>query len=381
VDVAARRGLQLSLLLTLCAAAIALTLIRRDPPAFYDPGPPAPNGLPTAQRLSLLAVGDTGRSLPFRPFAEGQRSVARGLAAEDRRAPVDALLLLGDNFYPDGLEPQTLVKQIRKNLVGPYCRFAALDGPRAAEVRDACALPPEARHPVAILAVLGNHDYNLGESPELERRTIPLFLSNWRTTEADAEVVELGEGVSLVLADASRIGMKRSAQALVEALERARGPWRILATHEPIALREDRPARPGSTTEAMRRAIAAASVPVQLVLTGHRHNLQVMTPSLPKPGLHVIVGGGSSRKPLRWPPFEERRFAIETTGFARVDLLGSGDEQGLLVSLFTMPRHPIYFWAEPRLVSRWWVNRAGHAYQVFPPPKSRDSRSSSETTR
>lgn len=381
MDVAARRGLQLCLVLPLCAAAIALALIRRDPPAYYDPGAPAPSELPSARRLSLLAVGDTGRSLPFRPFAEGQRSVARGLAAEDRRAPVDALLLLGDNFYPDGLASQTLVKQLRENLVRPYCRFAALDGPRAVEVRDACQLPAAERHPVAILAVLGNHDYNLGESPELERRMIPLFLSNWRASEGDAEVVELGEGVSLVLADAERIGRKRSARALGEALDRARGPWRILATHEPIALRQGRPARPGSTTEAMREAIAGAPGPVQLVLTGHRHNLQVMTPSLPKPALHVIAGGGASRKPLRWPPFEDQRFAIETTGFARVDLLGSGDEQGLLVSLYTMPRHPIYFWVEPRLVSRWWVDRAGHAYQVFPPPKSRDSKSSSETTR
>ena len=42
---------------------------------------------------------------------QSARSVARGLVAEDRRAPVDALVLLGDNFYPYGLQRFELLEQ------------------------------------------------------------------------------------------------------------------------------------------------------------------------------------------------------------------------------------------------------------------------------
>ena len=56
---------------------------------------------------------------------------------------------------------------------------------------------------------------------------------------------------------------------------------------------------------------------------------------------------------------ELRGFALEQTGFARVDLVGRSEGQRLVVSLFSMPRLPIFFWAEPRLVSRWSVDRSG----------------------
>ena len=57
---------------------------------------------------SLLAVGDTGR--PHRWFPglfEGQVAVANGMAAEDEREPIDAVILLGDNFYNIGVESVT----------------------------------------------------------------------------------------------------------------------------------------------------------------------------------------------------------------------------------------------------------------------------------
>ncbi|MEZ4293172.1 MAG: hypothetical protein R3E53_22590, partial [Myxococcota bacterium] len=58
---------------------------------------------------SLLAVGDTGSphgALPF--FFDGQFAVGAALQRAHAASPVDALVLLGDNFYPDGLRADAL---------------------------------------------------------------------------------------------------------------------------------------------------------------------------------------------------------------------------------------------------------------------------------
>jgi hypothetical protein len=353
-------------LLAIGAGAALLVWVGAEPPALRSAAPAAPVPVGGEAKLSLLAVGDTGKNYPFRPFAEGQRSVARGMILEDRRDPVDALVFLGDNFYPDGLQRAELIERVSENLVDPYCHFADLSGPRSAEVDDACPLPPDDRNPVPLLAVLGNHDYMSPESPGLEQREVPLFLPNWSVPEDAAQLVELEAGVSLVLVDSVAVELRGSADAVRDALRRARGPWRILAMHYPITRREDEPEAFGSYRSLIRRAIEQSGTPVQLVLSGHAHNLQIVTLAFSHPLLQVIAGGGSSRRPLGEPPFAGRRFGVPTTGFARIDLLGDDAQQVLVISLYTMPRYPIFFWAKPRLVSRWWVDRSGAAWRAGP---------------
>ena len=304
------------------------------------------------------------------------------MVAEDRRAPVDALVLLGDNFYPDGLHAHELVTRIRANLVRPYCRFAELAGPRSAEVADACALPETERRPVPILAVLGNHDYNSDASPGLQRDAIPGFLSNWSLTPGAANVVELAEGLSLVQVDAKLANYPAGAAELSAALDRAAGPFRVVALHLPVAVPEAHlRKRYAAEVTRIREVLAAARHPAQLILSGHEHNLQAILFDLGGPALHVIAGGGSTARRVvpPAPVFEGRVFAMPATGFARVDLLGRGAEQGLLVSLFHMPRFPIVFWRAPRLVSQWWVERSGEARRVYP-PNNPSSASASDST-
>ena len=73
---------------------------------------------------SLLAVGDTGdRWGPLPWLFEGQLAVGTAMRREHARAPVDALMLLGDNFYPDGLLATELVPRIVENVARPYCAF------------------------------------------------------------------------------------------------------------------------------------------------------------------------------------------------------------------------------------------------------------------
>ena len=54
--------------------------------------------LPEEIQLSVLALGDTGRRPRFGPYFNRQRTVAKGLEAEHRRRPADALVFLGDKF-------------------------------------------------------------------------------------------------------------------------------------------------------------------------------------------------------------------------------------------------------------------------------------------
>ncbi|MCZ6782202.1 MAG: hypothetical protein O7G30_02740, partial [Proteobacteria bacterium] len=155
--------------------------------------PPAHDSPPAA--LSILAVGDTGKPHPWPAFLRsGQMRVARGMNAEDVRSPAGTLLLLGDNFYPEGLTEPELVARLRENLATPYCRFLELAGPRSAALADLCpesAAAGERR----ILAVLGNHDIVAESSAALQRDAIPEFVSNWRLLDGCAGSVELGHGV------------------------------------------------------------------------------------------------------------------------------------------------------------------------------------------
>jgi len=336
-------------------ASIALVL-------FFSAGIVAPAGA-EPPHFSLLAVGDTGAPPDDSDGYETQLAVAAAMAASDRARPVRALVLLGDNFYPDGLLRAELDARIRANLVRPYCRFLALAGPRASELSDACETPAARRHPLPVFALLGNHDYLSPESPALQREAPRRFLANWLMPAGAAAVYELDGGVSLVLFDSDPVFEGADAAPLAEALRASRGPWRILAAHHPIANRDrgserDRHAR---YRRVVLEAISAADVPVHLVLAGHEHNLQVLAMAPPAPALHAIAGGGSGARSLHGPD-PGRKAGFKQPGFARVDLVGGADagRARLVASLYGLPRFPRRLVSKrPRLLTRWSVDRAG----------------------
>ena len=314
-------------------------------------------------RRSLLAVGDTGRNRALPALFEGQRAVADAMRREADRAPVDALVLLGDNFYPDGLTREALLPRLRANLVTPYCVFLRLAGPRSAEVADACPVPPAERRPVPLYAVLGNHDLEVPESAGLQRTEIAAFLPGWHMSRGLAETVELGDGLSLVLFesepaidDPAAIG-----EALRAAIERARGPWRILATHRPIATDDDGRPRLGGYPTFVRDAILASGRPVQLVLAGHHHSLQAFAVGPPLPSLQLGIGSGArAEPPLAAADHPEIRFARLALGFARIDLVGHGENERLVATLHRAPDWPILArFDPPRAIARFAVDRAG----------------------
>jgi hypothetical protein len=332
----------------LAAAALALVAAACGAPELREP-----------VALSLLALGDTGARPDDLARYQTQLAVGAALAAEDERGPVDALLLLGDHFYDAGLLADELVERVRANLVRPYCRFLALRAARSAEVEGACPLAPGERRPVPLYAVLGNHDYMSAESASLQRHGVPLFLANWRMPAGAAESVELGHGVWLVLFDSDPVFRGAAPSGLARALREARGPWRILVAHHPIAVEG------GSEREAYARfrarvlsELEAAGVPVQLYLAGHEHNLQVLAMPPPAPPLHVVSGGGSGGRSLR-DESPSRRAGFDTAGYVRVDLAGEAGRERLVVTLMRVAAAPWRRLAPTRFAARFSVDRAG----------------------
>jgi hypothetical protein len=294
-----------------------------------------------AEGLSLLVIGDAGVPPDSGRHYRTQLAVGEALAAADAAAPAHALVLLGDNFYPDGLHANEDVARVRANLVRPYCRFLRFDGPEAAAVESACAIPRVQRRPLPLFATLGNHDHLSPGSASLQRTLGRRFFSNWRMPAGLVEVHELPGGVSLVVFDSDLVFEGGGANELAAALRASRGPWRIIAAHHPIAIR----ARTGDVARHARYrrnvldAIAASGVAVQLLLAAHDHNLQLLEMDAPAPRLHAISGGGSGARSLqRSDP--NRLAGFEQPGFVRVDLVagpGVPKRERLVVTLVGLP--------------------------------------------
>lgn len=324
-------------------------------------------------RASLLAVGDTGTKRRRPAHLDGQRRVGAALAAAHRAAPANALVFLGDNFYYQGLARGEVAERIARNLVRPYCPFFALSGPLSSAVRGACPTPLGRRRPIPVYAVLGNHDLGHAESPLLQREEIPRYLPNWRMTAGVAEAVEIAPGMSLILGEYVRLVAQQDPEPLARALRAARGPFRVLVLHQPIATT---PASLGSKPPSQTRyarlvsaALRRAGVRVQLVLSGDEHNLQILEMAPPFPPLHAVAGGGWNRREID-SHAEARRFAMASTGFARVDLQQGPTGARLVVSLTAVPVGLLGSWRPPEVVSRWSVDANGTVRNETEPPEA-----------
>lgn len=320
-----------------------------------------------ASRWSLFAVGDTGRKHRILPsLIEGQIAVGNAMWREHQRDPVDDFVLLGDNFYKDGLRSEELVSRIRENVVYPYCGFLELDGARSSEVESACKVPRADRRPIPIHVTLGNHDLIAKESQTLQREAVPEFISNWKLGLAMVETREITEGVSLVLINWDDGHQpERLTSELVSALRYANGPWVVIAAHVPIAIgkRGGLP-EPGQGSFRLRQtvldAIEDAGVPVHVFLSGHHHSLQLLIGDGGfDPALHLIAGSGA-----RWRRIEDRhprrRFGANRLGFVRLDLYGEGDASRLVASLYRTATIPLMARGAPELVARHSIDRSGH---------------------
>jgi calcineurin-like phosphoesterase family protein len=330
------------LLRRLGAAALALSLgCATALPRVYEPRGPE-------VRLSLLVLGDWGRRLDGERAPDKQLRVAEGLADEDRHAPADGLLFVGDNFYPHGLTAAELEARLRGNVVGPYCHFVQLTDAGRASLGDSCAEPEAQRHPVPLWVVLGNHDHTR-ESIDLESSRVPDFVANWRMYGRPVETLELPQGVSFVFYDSTHLRLpagKADLAKLTRALHDSKGPWRILVAHHPLD--SDVP------SQGIAHAIADADVRPDLLLAGHIHDLRASALEPPYPTLQIVSGGGGGSE-SRERALPGEIFRAQSTGFARLDLVGEGERQLLRVRLFAVSANGNV----PRVVAAWTLRRDG----------------------
>jgi hypothetical protein len=308
--IAVKRALVPAIALVIAAGLGGVLWLEAQPP---PPGADLPG-------FSFFALGDTGKPPDWRgPFSPALR-VARAVVREDRRAAVDALVPLGDNFYPSGLHENELAEQLEENLVGPYCRFVELSPLGSRMLGSACDDQGAARHGIPIIAVLGNHDLKTPQGAALPIERLPGLVSNW-CMPAEASALDLAPGLSLITLDSEAIAGGGELRAFRTALQRARGPWRLGAAHQPIVDAGD-----GSDSDyslRMHEAIARAGAPVQIFFAGHVHSLQVLRGA--GATLPVVSGSGSDARPVGPTP-AERLSASAELGFARVDASGPGVE-------------------------------------------------------
>ena len=338
-----RTRVELRIAGVLVAAGLALGVCALRTPT----APPA-----ETPQVSFFALGDTGAAPGWMDFASRQRAVGRALATEDARSPADALVLLGDLFYDDGLREGELTERVRANVVAPYCGFVDLSGPRSAEVRGACPTGDARGRP--IYAVLGNHDVTTEESRRLIVDAISPFVANFRLSGEAATWVELAPRVSLVLVDSNQLQNGGDTAPLRDALRAAPGPWRILVAHHPIGTH----GRLDGYTKDVRAAVRESEVPVPLMLAGHEHSLQVVAQDGPGPRLVVVSGAGSRPREIETKS-PTRLFAFDELGFVRVDLLGRGDAERLQVTLFATGHWPALLGFAPEILGRWSVAADG----------------------
>ena len=259
---------------------LALVLITRG---AAGAGIPEVQLRPRGAVLRLAVTGDTGN---------GAGAVARGIAALHARAPLDAIILTGDTFYPCGV---ATAHDPRWSLVTALTRIG-----------------------IPVFPVLGNHDSCGKADPDAQ---IDAPVANWRFPAREYAVRTPLADFAFVDTTPFVRGRSKTLRSTLEGvLKDSTAPWQILVAHHPVISSGYHGYFPRDEVRRMRELIPLLrSTGVDAVFAGHDHHLELIRGEF----LHVISGAGSRPIPpikLRvttlYPP-EIRR---ERIGFAVVEI-------------------------------------------------------------
>jgi tartrate-resistant acid phosphatase type 5 len=245
------------------------------------PAPPGITLTPRTATLRLAVAGDTGN---------GTTTLAAAIANVHRKAPLDGILLTGDNFYPCGV---TSVEDPRWDLVRPLTKIG-----------------------VPIFPVLGNHDYCGKAVPEAQTQATGV-IPNWRfpameyalrTPVADFAFVDTTPFV-------------RDKDVPIDTMIRqtfakSKTPWRVIVGHHPVISSGYHGYFPRNEVQRMRELIPVLrETRADLYICGHDHHVEFM--------LHLVSGAGSA--PI--PPIKLRTSTVfpdeirrERIGFAVLEI-------------------------------------------------------------
>jgi DNA repair exonuclease SbcCD nuclease subunit len=272
-------------------------------------------------------------------------------------APVDAVILLGDNFYPDGLLADEMVPRILENVARPYCDLVAPSAELAAELGDDCGEPGAP----PLFAVVGNHDLRSRSSVPLQKSEVPRFVLNWEVPDEGGPTVrELPGGISLVFLVSESPWGEAQVEALAAALDRAQGPFRVVVGHRPPIT-----GHPG-LSQMVARASNLSQRVIHAYLAGHVHGLGAIRGQGDAPALTVIAGSGSRADLQESPEYQVAGSdrLLEVLGFARLDSYPEGPDAHLEITLFEARRSAIFAFLGHRVAARYAVSLTGGVQRV-----------------
>ena len=253
--------------------------------AAYGAGLPEVTLTPRTAVLRIAVTGDTG---------DGSAAVAKGIARVHAAAPLDAILLTGDNFYPCGV---TSERDARWRINLPLTGIG-----------------------VPVFPVLGNHDFCGKADPDAQVRATGL-IPNWRFPAR--QYVVRSPHADFAFVDTTPFVRGRGnavAPAFREAFQKSSKPWRIVVGHHPVISSGYHGYFPRNEVAKMRTLIPALrESAVDFFIAGHDHHVEVIRGKM----LHLISGAGS--KPI--PPIKLRtttifpdQIRLERVGFAVVEI-------------------------------------------------------------
>jgi tartrate-resistant acid phosphatase type 5 len=264
--------------------------------------------------VRFVAVGDTGHG------NEAQYAVGRAMATVCQAQGCDFVVLLGDNFYPSGVDSET-DPQWQSAFVKPY---AALDVP--------------------FYAVLGNHDYGgNGSGSELDKGQHQVDYARvnpkWRMPATHYRFSQ--GGVDFFAADTNRsmYGLDQRVQADFDQwLGGSRAQWRIAFGHHPLRS-NGRHGNAGAYDGVPSLVPIASGEGVKTFLEehvcgkvdayfcGHEHVLEWLADTCTSDGgvqtELLISGGGSEHTGFREAPTNRDWWRGDQPGFVYVVLQGS----------------------------------------------------------
>jgi tartrate-resistant acid phosphatase type 5 len=258
-------------------------------------GFPAETLTPRGAVLRLAVTGDTG---------DGADIVAKGIARVHATSPLDAILLVGDNFYPCGV---TSEHDPRWSINLPLTRIG-----------------------IPIYPVLGNHDYCGKADPDAQVRATRI-IPNWhfparqyalRTPVADFAFVDTTPFVHGVTPSIphSPGGGNGVTPFFRQSFAGSTKPWRIVIGHHPVISSGYHGYFPRKEVARMRSLLPALQEShVDLFIAGHDHHVELIRGRL----LHLISGAGSSPIPpikLRTTTVFPDQIRLERIGFAVVEI-------------------------------------------------------------
>ena len=245
--------------------------------------------------LRFTVAGDVGTG------DDEEYATAAAMTRLLRNGPIDGLILLGDNVYPDG-DPELLEQTV-------FIPFGSL-----------------LYSGTELLAILGNHDVENGNGPgQIEALGMP---GRWYSQEFD-DLLFIGLD-STIPEDPAQI------EWLTETLAASEAHWKIVATHHPPYSAGHR-GSDGPSRDAFVPIFEQYGV--DLVLSGHDHDYQR---SKPINGItYVVSGGGGKIRPTSADEFTAISWSVHHFVELKVyddHIIGQAyDQDGRIFDDFTLP--------------------------------------------